>query len=242
MFPWGPGESWGWGPRSQRAHSTMAWDQGMPAGEHWGVCCRLLAWVTVATAVSIRASKSQISSMIQIQQVPSKVSQHPETSCCLLLPLALLKAYPCSWLQRFSLQRRLLCCHGGTGEQLLSPWDTSSAEPACQRCFSSRHNAGADPQAADPARGQEQARTLAGAGLLTGLPREGQEDALEPLGSEQAGSLGQDCWALHRRCLAPLRDGPRKGSWAATVNSGIDLCLRTVLTAPSSTSQDCLRA
>lgn len=119
MVPWGPGESWAWGPCSQRAHSTAARDQGMPAGVHCGVCCRLLAWVTVATAASIRASKSQISSMIQIQQVPSKVSQHPETSRCLLLPLPLLKAYPCSWLQLFSLQRRLLRCRGDRGAILV---------------------------------------------------------------------------------------------------------------------------
>lgn len=49
--------------------------------------------------------------------------------------------------------------------------NTPSAEPACPCCFSSRHNAGADPQAADPAQGQEQARTLAGAEMLTSLPR-----------------------------------------------------------------------
>lgn len=36
--------------------------------------------------------------MIQIQEVPSKFTQLPKTSCCFLLPLPLLRACPCFWL------------------------------------------------------------------------------------------------------------------------------------------------
>lgn len=58
-------------------------------------------WIPAATA----ASKSWINSMIQIQQVPSKITQSPESA---LYPLPLLRACSCSWLQLFSLQRWLL--------------------------------------------------------------------------------------------------------------------------------------
>lgn len=50
-------------------------------------------WVPVAAAVGTRTSKSRISSVIQIQQVPSKVTQLPEPSCPPRVPPC-----PCSGL------------------------------------------------------------------------------------------------------------------------------------------------
>lgn len=109
-------------------------------------------------------------------------------------------------------------------------------------CFSSRHNSGADPRAADPARGQEQARTLAGAGTLTRLPRGGREDALEPFGPEEMSRQG--LWArTPALCTGAAwlrRDTASENvQWAAKVTGGIDSCLCTLLTAPSDTSRDC---
>lgn len=134
--------------------------------------------------------------MIQIQQVPSKVTQLPEPSRPPHVPPGPAQGLPTLLAATFqppALAALTALLEEGTGEQLLSLWGTSSAEPACRCCFSSRHNAGDDPQAADLARGQEQARTLAGAGTLVGLSRGGREDALEPLRPEPVSRQG--LWA-----------------------------------------------
>lgn len=105
--------------------------------------------------------------MVTIQQVPSRSLSSPS-----------LPAASCSPCPYSGLAHTLGCSFSASSTGCFDSF-------ACQRCSSSRRNTGDDSQAADPAWGQEQARTLAGAGMLPGLPRGGQEDALEPSSPKQ---------------------------------------------------------